>query len=45
MLRKPTKKELKVLLSALRAFGSEGFLKDNELLVLDVVLVLAVVVL
>ncbi len=38
MLRKPTKKELKVILSALRAFGSEDFLKDNELLVLDVVI-------
>jgi len=38
MLRKPTKKEMKVLLSALRAFGSEDFLKDNELLVLDVII-------
>ncbi len=36
MLRKPSKKELKVILSALRAFGSTDFLKDNELLLLDV---------
>jgi len=38
MLRKPSKKELKVILSALRAFGSTDFLKDNELLLLDVVI-------
>jgi len=36
MLRRPTKKELKVISSALRAFGSMDFLNDNEILVLDV---------
>ena len=38
MFRKPSKRELKVILSALRAFGSTDFLKDNELLLLDVVI-------
>jgi|GEM_PF-191698 60S ribosome subunit biogenesis protein NIP7 len=38
MFRKPSKKELKVILSALRAFGSTDFLKDNELLLLDIVI-------
>jgi 60S ribosome subunit biogenesis protein NIP7 len=38
MLRKPSKKELKVILPALRAFGSTDFLKDNELLLLDIVI-------
>jgi len=33
MLRKPRKKELKVISSALRAFGSIEFLENNELLV------------
>ena len=33
MLRRPRKKELKVISSALRAFGSLEFLKSNELLV------------
>ena len=33
MLRRPKKKELKVICSALRAFGSLEFLKNNELLV------------
>ncbi len=35
MLRRPRKKELKVITSALRAFGSIDFLKDNELFVLE----------
>ncbi len=35
MLRRPTKKELKVINSALRAFGSADFLKDNEILIRD----------
>ncbi len=35
MLRRPTKKELKVINSALRAFGSTDFLKDNEILIRD----------
>ncbi len=35
MLRRPTKKELKVISSALRAFGSTDFLKDNEILIRD----------
>ncbi len=35
MLRRPKKKELKVISSALRAFGSVDFLKDNELLILE----------
>ncbi len=35
MLRKPKRREEKVLKSALRAFGSENFLNDNVLLVND----------
>jgi 60S ribosome subunit biogenesis protein NIP7 len=34
-LRKPKKRESKVLNSALRAFGSTDFLNDNELLILE----------
>lgn len=32
MLRRPRRRELKVLLSALRAFGSLDFLEENEIL-------------
>ncbi len=34
-LREPNKKETKVIESALRAFGSEEFLDDNKLLILE----------
>ncbi len=35
MLRKPKRREEKVLNSALRAFGSENFLEDHEILIKD----------
>ncbi|ADB57627.1 PUA domain-containing protein [Archaeoglobus profundus] len=35
MLRKPKRREEKVVKSALRAFGSENFLEENELLIKD----------
>ncbi len=35
MLRRPKRKELKVINSALRAFGSTDFLKENEIMVRD----------